>query len=70
MVRDAAEGAVVYVTMGSGKTAALVSLEIAAAGAAAVHALEDAQDARDAPAALAEPGESIPWEQVKAEAGL
>jgi hypothetical protein len=32
--------------------------------------LEDLPDAAAARQALAEPGESIPWEQVKAEAGL
>lgn len=37
--------------------------------AALVH-LEDAHLARVTRAALAEEGESIPWEQVKAEAGL
>jgi hypothetical protein len=37
---------------------------------AAITHLEDAYLARATRAALAEPGESIPWEQVKAEAGL
>ncbi|MGH3682110.1 MAG: hypothetical protein ACRDT2_17880 [Natronosporangium sp.] len=37
---------------------------------AALVQLEDAALARVTRAALAEPGESIPWEQVKAEAGL
>jgi hypothetical protein len=32
--------------------------------------LEDLADAAAARQALAEPGKSIPWEQVKAEAGL
>jgi hypothetical protein len=32
--------------------------------------LEDLADAAVARQALAEPGESIPWEQVRAEAGL
>ena len=32
--------------------------------------LEDLADAAAARQALAEPGESVPWEQVRAEAGL
>jgi hypothetical protein len=32
--------------------------------------LEDLADAAAAREALAEPGESVPWEQVRAEAGL
>ncbi len=32
--------------------------------------LEDLADAAVAREALAEPGESVPWEQVRAEAGL
>ncbi|HEY6274919.1 MAG TPA: hypothetical protein VIX86_01180 [Streptosporangiaceae bacterium] len=32
--------------------------------------LEDLADAAAAQQALEEPGESIPWEQIKAEAGL
>ncbi|MBI2866623.1 MAG: hypothetical protein HYX99_04620, partial [Chloroflexi bacterium] len=34
---------------------------------ALIEKLEDAVDAREGLAALNEPGESIPWEQVKAE---
>lgn len=33
----------------------------------ALRAAEDAEDAAEADAAMDEPGESIPWEQVKAE---
>jgi antitoxin Phd len=36
----------------------------------ALRAAEDAEDAAEADAAMDEPGESVPWEQVKAELGL
>jgi antitoxin Phd len=36
----------------------------------ALRAAEDAEDAPEADAAMDEPGESIPWEQVKAELDL
>jgi hypothetical protein len=36
----------------------------------ALRAVEDAEDAAEADAAMDEPGESISWEQVKAELGL
>jgi hypothetical protein len=36
----------------------------------ALRGAEDAKDAAEADAAMDEPGESIPWEQVKAELGL
>ena len=35
--------------------------------AAALRAAEDAEDAAEADAAMDEPGESVPWEQGKAE---
>ena len=34
-----------------------------------LRAAEDAEDAAEADAGMDEPGESIPWEQVKAELG-
>ena len=36
----------------------------------ALRAAEDAEDAAEADAAMAEPGDSIPWEELKAEFGL
>jgi len=36
----------------------------------ALRAAEDAEDIAEADAAMEEPGESIPWEQVKTEFGL
>ncbi len=63
---DAENGDVAYVTHGRHRLA-IVLEQVAAAGAAAVQALEDAEDNAAADAALAEGGEPIPWEQVKAE---
>jgi antitoxin (DNA-binding transcriptional repressor) of toxin-antitoxin stability system len=60
---DAARGQVVYITEHGHRLAAIVPAELAA------EIEEDLADAADARDALAEPGE-IPWEQVKAEAGL
>jgi len=36
----------------------------------ALRAAEDAEDTAEADAAFDEPGEDIPWDQVKAELGL
>ena len=36
----------------------------------ALRTAEDAEDAAEADAAMDEPGESIPWEQIKAELEL
>jgi antitoxin (DNA-binding transcriptional repressor) of toxin-antitoxin stability system len=72
---EAARGQVVYLTEHGQRLAAIVPAEFAAALEAmtpeqAAELLEDLADATEAREALAEPGESIPWEQVKAEAGL
>jgi antitoxin (DNA-binding transcriptional repressor) of toxin-antitoxin stability system len=68
---DAAEhGQVVYLTRKGKRIAAIVPTAIAAAGAAAAEALEDAEDVAAAAEALAEGGELIPAEQVWAELGL
>jgi antitoxin Phd len=46
--------------------------ELAADGPAQplASAVEDAEDAAEADVAFEEPGEDIPWDQVKAELGL
>jgi antitoxin (DNA-binding transcriptional repressor) of toxin-antitoxin stability system len=73
--RDAAQGHVVYLTERGERLAAIVPAEFAEAldGTSEQDArelLEDLADAAVARQALAEPGESVGWEQVKAEAGL
>jgi hypothetical protein len=69
-VDAAAGGEVVYLTRDGERFAAVVPPEVAAAGQAAVIALQDAADVRDARAALAEDGESIPAGRLWAELGL
>ncbi|MGH3544930.1 MAG: hypothetical protein ACRDPW_03255 [Mycobacteriales bacterium] len=66
-VDEAEHGEVVYLFRGQRRVAAVVPAEFAAAVAAAMEVLEDAADNAAADAALAEGGEPIPWEQVKAE---
>ena len=73
--RDAARGHVVYLTERGERLAAIVPPEFAEAleGMSEQDArelLEDLADAAVARQALAEPGESVTWGQVKAEAGL
>ena len=73
--REAARGHVVYLTERGERLAAIVPAEFAEAleGMSEQDArelLEDLADAAAARQALAEPGESVPWEQVRAEAGL
>jgi hypothetical protein len=73
--RDAARGQVVYLTEHGERLAAIVPAEFAEAleGMSEEDTrelLEDLADAALARESLAEPGESVPWEQVKAEAGL
>ncbi|MGH3276054.1 MAG: hypothetical protein ACRDNZ_17230 [Streptosporangiaceae bacterium] len=65
----------VYLTERGERLAAIVPAEFAEAleGMSKDEArdlLEDLADAAAARESLAEPGESVPWEQVKAEAGL
>ena len=73
--RDAARGHVVYLTERGERLAAIVPAEFAEALEGMSEAdtrelLEDLADAAAARESLAEPGESVPWEQVRAEAGL
>jgi antitoxin (DNA-binding transcriptional repressor) of toxin-antitoxin stability system len=75
VARDAASGRVVYLTDHGVRVAAIVPAGIAAelermSPDELAELLEDFADAAAARRALAEPGENIPWEQVKAEAGL
>ena len=58
-VAAAESGEVVYLTRHGAAVAAIVPPEVAAAGMAAVIALEDAADLRTARAAIAEQGEPI-----------
>ena len=62
---DAAEhGHVVYLTRNGEPVAAVVPADVAAAGAAAIEALEDAADIRAARVARDEPGPNIPLADV------
>lgn len=69
-VDAAVDGQVVYLTHDGEPVAAIVPADVAAAGLAAVEALEDAHDLRAAREALAEPGDPIPADQLWAELGL
>ena len=57
----------VWITRNGRETVALMNASLAHE---ALTALEDARDTSAAQAALAEDGESIPWDDVKAELGL
>lgn len=60
------DGERVTLTEGGEPVAALVTAD----DLALLEALEDRIDLEEARKALAEPGDSIPWEKVKAELGL
>jgi hypothetical protein len=69
----AAAGQVIYLVREGARVAAIVSMDVATAGSAAVEALEDASDVAAAQAALTEidaGAEPIPAERLWAELGL
>ena len=63
LAQAARDGELVYLTSHGKRVAAVVPADVAEQFERA----EDDQDIAAADAALAEPGESIPWERVKAE---
>jgi hypothetical protein len=65
-VENARQGVITHLTVGGKRIAAIVPESVIEA----LRAAEDAEDAAEADAAMDEPGESIPWEQVKAELDL
>jgi antitoxin Phd len=65
-VELARRGVITHLTIRGERVAAIVPESLIEA----LRAAEDAEDAADADAAMDEPGESVPWEQVKAELGL
>ncbi len=65
-VELARRGVITHLTIHGERVAAIVPESVIEA----LRAAEDAEDIAEADAAMDEPGESIPWEQVKAELGL
>jgi hypothetical protein len=65
-VKSARRGVITHLTIGGERVAAIVPESVIEA----LRAVEDAEDAAEADVAMDEPGESIPWDQVKAELGL
>jgi hypothetical protein len=65
-VEDARRGVITHLIYRGERVAAIVPESLIEALRAA-EAAEDAEDAAEADAAMDEPGESIPWEQVRAE---
>jgi antitoxin Phd len=65
-VELARRGVITHLTIHGERVAAIVPESVIEA----LRAAEDAEDAAEADAAMDEPGESIPWEQVKAELEL
>ena len=66
VAEQAEAGEVTYLTHAGRRVAAVVPLEVAAAGAAAIEAIEDALDLREVAAARAEGGSTVPHEEVMA----
>jgi hypothetical protein len=65
-VEDARRGVVTHLTVDGQRVAAIVPESLIEA----LRATEDAEDAAEADVAFEEPGEDIPWDQVKAELGF
>ena len=65
-VADARLGVITHLTVRGERVAAIVPESMLDA----LRAAEDAEDAAEADAAMDEPGEDVPWDQVKAEMGL
>jgi antitoxin Phd len=65
-IRKARRGVITHVTIGGERVAAIVPESVIEA----LRTAEDVEDAAEADAAMAEPGDDIPWEEVKAEMGL
>ena len=65
-VELARRGVITHLTVHGERVAAIVPESVIEA----LRAAEDAEDAAEADVAMDEPGESIPWEQVKAELDL
>ena len=65
-VELARRGVITHLTIHGERVAAIVPESVIEA----LRAAEDAEDIAEADAAMDEPGESIPWEQVKAELDL
>ncbi len=65
-VHEAARGRVTHITKDGQRLAAIVPESMLDA----LRAAEDAEDAAEADAAFDEPGEDVPWQEVKAELGL
>jgi hypothetical protein len=65
-VAAARRGVITHLTIGGERVAAIVPETMIEA----LRSAEDAEDAAEADAAFDEPGEDIPWEEVKSELGL
>ncbi len=65
-VELARRGVITHLTIRGERVAAIVPESVIEA----LRAAEDAEDIAEADAAMDEPGESIPWDQVKAELDL
>jgi hypothetical protein len=65
-VENARHSVITHLTVRGERVAAIVPEKLIEA----LRAAEDAEDIAEADAAMDEPGESVPWEQVKAELAL